>query len=664
MTELRAVGIDLGTTYSAVACLDESGRSSVVRNTEGQLLTPSVVFFDENEVVVGKAAKQVAGLEPHRVAECVKRDMGSEFYSRAINGRQIPPEVVQACILRRLKEDIQASIGSDFKAIITVPAYFDEPRRKATADAGEIAGLDVLDIVNEPTAAALAFGEQLGYLSPTGDPLQTMKVLVYDLGGGTFDVTIIHLAPGNIRTLATDGDVQLGGRDWDEALADYAAEVFQKSHGVDLRQDPMSLGKLMIAVEDAKHTLTQRDRVGIRVEHEGIVVDVPVSREQFEQMTEGLLERTSFTTRQMLAAANLSWRDIPRILMVGGSTRMPMVSAMIQQLSGIVPDRSINPDEAVARGAALFAGFQLSKRGAAPASQFNVTDVNAHSLGLQGIAEGTLQRENMIVIPKNTALPAKVKRQFVTQKPGQKSIVVQVLEGESTQPSLCSQIGRSIFRNLPPDLPQGYPIDVTFSYGTNGRLNVEAELSGSGRTVRIELEREQGLTSAQLQRWRQIIGSEVVGPTTEAVLAEILQLSGGATGPPSTPTPAANSAASSPASPAAPLASSQPATLASPDSAQPQPSGAATASGTAENPTVAATAATATTTPQAGEIKSTAAAATTAAERTAKAQKQRRIQRTILICGHVVFAALGLAAGYYILCWLKPEADILGIFGP
>jgi molecular chaperone DnaK len=655
MTTPRAVGIDLGTTYSAVACLDESGRSMIVRNTEGQLLTPSVVFFDEGEVVVGKAAKQVAGLEPHRVAECAKRDMGSEFYSRTINGQQMPPEVIQACILRKLKDDAQAAVGADFKTVITVPAYFDEPRRKATADAGEMAGMDVLDIVNEPTAAALAFGEQLGYLSPTGDPLQSMNVLVYDLGGGTFDVTIIHLAPGNIRTLATDGDVQLGGRDWDEALAEHAAQTFKSRHGVDVRDDQASASKLMIEVEDAKHTLTQRDQAVIRVEHKGNAVDVPISRQQFEQMTEGLLERTSFTTRQVLAAAGRTWQDISRILLVGGSTRMPMVSAMIQQLSEITPERSINPDEAVARGAAVFAGFQLAKRGAT-AAQFNVTDVNAHSLGLQGIAEGTLQRENMIVIPKNTALPAKVKRQFVTQKSGQKSIVVQVLEGESSQPSLCSQIGRSILRDLPPGLPRGYPINVTFAYGTNGRLNVEAELSGTGRTTKVELEREQGLTSTELQRWRQIFVGDAGAPNTEALLAGAAQLSGAAATPPAASTPALPS----PAPQSVPIPVPQPTT---PTPSQPQPTL------TAGIPTPAATAPATTSAAPSNENAPAKTAKLTlpppaAANPESIAKRQRRVRRTILVCGHLVFATLGLAAGYYILCWLKPEADILRIFGP
>ena len=229
MAQTTPVGIDLGTTNSAVAYLDESGRTTMLRNSEGEYLTPSVVMFDDAEVIVGKEARRLSAVFPDRVAEWVKRDMGQPVYSRPIRGEYLPPEVIQACILRRLKADILAKLGPAAKAVITVPAYFDEPRRKATADAGEMAGLTLLDIVNEPTAAALGFGETLGYLSPQGKPVSEMVVMVYDLGGGTFDATLLKLGPRDIRTLATDGDVQLGGHDWDDRLVNYAADAFPET---------------------------------------------------------------------------------------------------------------------------------------------------------------------------------------------------------------------------------------------------------------------------------------------------------------------------------------------------------------------------------------------------------------------------------------------------
>ena len=223
MAKRKPIGLDLGTTNSAAAWVDHTGRTAMVPNAEGELLTPSVVLFDDAEVVVGKEARNAATVHPEKVAEWVKRDMGAPVYSRPIRGEYLPPEVIQACILRKLKADILRTLGPDTSVVITVPAYFDEPRRKATADAGEMAGLTVLDIVNEPTSAALAFGETAGFLAPTGTPLEEMTVLIYDLGGGTFDVTLLRLAPRDIRTIATDGDVQLGGHDWDLRLVDHVA---------------------------------------------------------------------------------------------------------------------------------------------------------------------------------------------------------------------------------------------------------------------------------------------------------------------------------------------------------------------------------------------------------------------------------------------------------
>ena len=325
MPHERPVGIDLGTTFSAVAYVDESGRTAIVRNAEGDLLTPSVVLFDDDEVVVGKEARTATTVHPDLVAEWVKRDMGLPYYTRPIRGHKFPPEVIQGCILRKLKTDAVRTLGELDRVVITVPAYFDEPRRKATADAGEMAGLKVLDIVNEPTAAALAFGETLGYLTPDAAPKEEMTVLVYDLGGGTFDVTLLRLAPGNIQTFATDGDVQLGGHDWDMRLVDHVADRFKRLHKRDPRQDPVGMNRLLDAAIEAKHALSARGRTTIRVEWAGQVIEVPVTREQFEEMTADLLERTSYTTRQLLAAAGREWKDVTRLLLVGGSTRMPMV---------------------------------------------------------------------------------------------------------------------------------------------------------------------------------------------------------------------------------------------------------------------------------------------------------------------------------------------------
>jgi len=656
MPRRQPVGIDLGTTYSAVATLDANGRSAMVRNAEGEILTPSVVLLEADEVVVGKFAKRAVATQPDRVAECVKRDMGQPLYCRPVAGRQMPPEVLQSLILKKLRRDAGPELGSA-GVVITVPAYFDEPRRKATADAAEMAGLDVLDIVNEPTAAALAFGEQLGYLSPKGEFRQPLTVLVYDLGGGTFDVTVISLAPGEFKTLATDGDVELGGRDFDEHLATHVATEFRQRTGFDLRHDQAAWNNLLALVEQAKHTLSSRDRALVHVEHAGKSAEIAVSREEFEQLTEDLLERTAFTTRQVLAAAGVSFSELGRILLVGGSTRMPIVSGMLKQLSGITPDLSLNPDEAVARGAAIYAGYLLARQNdvGSPPPTFKVTDVNSHSLGIQGIDQATGMKENVIVIARNTSLPAVATERFATQSAGQRSIVVQVLEGESTQAQLCSRIGRSVLRNLPANLPQGTPVDITFEYGTNGRLNVRASVPGISQHLVIELERERGLDPQRLHRWKQILsGNEDGEPDLAKMLAEALQLAPataaiaatatdgdrGAGLPASLPLPEFDLSAAS---------ASNPPSL---ESSTPKPVAAAAGAAVWKLPQAA-------TEPFGGDSVLHAGPAQAAARRP---RGSRRFRSVIFLAGHVVASTVGLLLGYIILCKLRPEADFLGWF--
>lgn len=525
MAKSKPIGIDLGTTNSSVAWVDHTGRTAMVPNSEGDILTPSAVLFDDTEVVVGKEARSAAVVHPEKVAECVKRDMGQPVYSRPIRGQYLPPEVIQACVLRKLKSDVVHILGPDTAVVITVPAYFDELRRKATADAGEMAGLSVLDIVNEPTAAALSFGEAAGFLTPSGAPKEELTVMVYDLGGGTFDVTLLKLATRDIRTIATDGDVQLGGHDFDLRLLDHVAETYKAQYGADPRETPAGFNRLLASCVEAKHTLSARTKAKVRVDHGGRASEIEVTREKFEELTGDLLERTSYTCRQLLAAAKMSWPQVHRVLLVGGSTRMPMVSRMLQQLSGLQPDHTVNPDEAVARGAALYASYVLSKRpdgGGRPS--FEVTNVNAHSLGVEGIDPDTLRKTNVILIPRNTPLPARFTEKFVTKSEGQRSIVVQVLEGESSLPSECTPIGRTVIRDLPGGLPKGWPVEVTFEYATNGRLAVHAVVPGTHREVQLALERDTGMTLEGIARWRQTMAGAPGFDAFEALLADVLHL--------------------------------------------------------------------------------------------------------------------------------------------
>src|SRR4051812_977133 len=305
-----AVGIDLGTTFSAIAKLDDLGRPQTLMNAEGDKITPSVVFFEGDNVVVGKEAVKALATDAAAVAECAKRDLGNRLFHKSLDGRQYPPEVLQAWVLNKLRMDAQRQIGEIKKAVVTVPPYFDEVRRKATMDAGYIAGLDVLDIINEPTAAAVAFGFQQGFMRPEHAGDARKRILVYDLGGGTFDVTVMEIGGPQFDALATDGDVMLGGKDWDQRLVDFVAEEFIRKFGVDPREEPNAHGRLWRECEDAKRTLSARTKGTIACDYRGNAVRVEVTRAQFEEMTRDLLDRTSFTTRQTLAAAGLEWSDI------------------------------------------------------------------------------------------------------------------------------------------------------------------------------------------------------------------------------------------------------------------------------------------------------------------------------------------------------------------
>ena len=359
------VGIDLGTTYSVVAALDPSGRPVTIPNRHGDLSTPSVVLFDDDGLIVGKEAQRLALLEPDRVAECPKRDMGSRFYHRPVAGRQVPPQVISAIILKRLKADAERRLGPIRRVVITVPAYFDHTRREATCEAARLARLEVADLLNEPTAAALAYGFQEGFLDKAGalDGRKTvrkgvMTVVVYDLGGGTFDVTVMQIRDRQFKTLVTDGDVRLGGRDWDRRIVDHAAAGYMAEHpGDDPRDDPVTLQSLFQQAEEAKRTLSERSKTRLVYAHHGQhAVHRAVSRRvrRADGRPPGADPRHDEARPERGRPGVAGGRQA---LLSGGSTRMPQVARMLRELSGQEPDRSISPDEAVAHGAALYHGI-------------------------------------------------------------------------------------------------------------------------------------------------------------------------------------------------------------------------------------------------------------------------------------------------------------------
>ena len=500
----HTVGIDLGTTFSVVAHLDRGGRPQTVMNLEGDLSTPSVVYFDDGEVVVGKEAVKAAVYEPESVIQCVKREMGRQRCEKAIRGAHLQPEVVQAAILQKLRRDAETKIGPISDVVVTVPAFFNEPRRKATMDAGRLAGLQVRDIINEPTAAAIAYGVHAGFVTSGGRASQAENILVYDLGGGTFDVTLMEIEGSRYTAIATDGDVQLGGIDWDRRIVDYVADSFLEQNGVDPRQDPISLQTLLQDAEDAKRALSTRTSVTIRFAHRDRRAHVTITREEFDALTSDLLQRTMFTVERLLRSAKRSWSNLTRILLVGGSTRMPMVQQALEQTSGMQVDRSMSPDEAVAHGAALYAGF-LHQGNQATDCTLAVKNVNSHDLGVLGVEKETGMKRRRIMIPRNTTLPARSKSKFVTHRNNQQRVVVHVIEGGDDSGTNATAIGKCVVSKLPTDLPAKSPIIVQFFYGANGRLSVKASLPNVGSESSVTIERSSGMSEDELRQWEQRI---------------------------------------------------------------------------------------------------------------------------------------------------------------
>jgi molecular chaperone DnaK len=505
-----ALGIDFGTTYSTVAYLDARGRPITIPNAAGEMLTPSVVLFETAGVIAGKEALAAAALQPDKVAEAVKRDMGAKNYHRPLHGWDLPPEAIAAFILRSLKTDAERKLGPVNKAVITVPAYFDEKRRQATMVAGKLVEFEVLDVLNEPIAAALAWGYQQGILDRQGHghTNRPIRVVVYDLGGGTFDVTVVEIAGNSFKMLATDGDVYLGGKDWDEMLADMAAERIVREIGQDPRRNPATLHGLNQSAEAAKRILTDHRRAAIAVNLGGKRHRVEVSRQEFENATAPLLARTRTLTASVVLQAGLDWRHIDKVLLVGGATRMPMVARLLEELTGVPPDRSISPDEAVAHGAALYADLLLRRQAGAGQGRFSVTNVNAHSLGIVGVDGKTGKRRNQILIPRNTPLPCMVSTTFKTSKAKQRRITIRVVQGESADLAECTPVGFYTISDLPPDLPAGWPVQLTYTYQENGEIQVQAKVEGHNTVVRTTFKRENSISKAALKSWNKLVKRE------------------------------------------------------------------------------------------------------------------------------------------------------------
>jgi molecular chaperone DnaK len=517
----RLVGIDLGTTFSAIATLDDHGQAVTLPNREGEMLTPSVIYLDGDTAVVGQAARDVALEQPDKVASLVKRRMGHRSLGRPVSSRDFRPETLSAIILRKLVQDAELRLGPASRAVITVPAYFDDTRRKATKDAGRIAGLDVIDIIDEPTAAALAYSFQprpgLAQRSPSLVlPKEPQTVLVYDLGGGTFDVTLVRLSQHRFEAIAVEGDVRLGGKDWDDRIVDHVAGQFHRQYGEDPRQDPLSLANLQSAAERAKRTLSKLPSTNVMCTHAGKVINVTISRADFEAMTRDLLTRTRLTVQQVLRESGVGWDKVDRLLMVGGSTHMPMTRQMLSEMSGKTPDDSLAVSEVVARGAALHAGIvsahagngngdMLGDEALEALGQIVEIHVNAHSLGIE--VKHHEERINDILIPKNTQLPTAASRVYRTVVENQLKVRVKVLQGEAHQADACISIGECWVEGLPANLPKASPIQVRCGCGSDGLVDVMALDMTSGKMARAAIHRSSGLSDEEIAREAEFVRS-------------------------------------------------------------------------------------------------------------------------------------------------------------
>ncbi len=501
------VGIDLGTTYSAIAYMDKEGNPQIIINSEGGRTTPSVVMFeDDGSVVVGEIAKESAIISGTNVVEFIKNEMGNPKYRfRCSNGKEYAPEEISAFILKKLKKDAESFLGAEVtKAVITVPAYFNDAQRKATQDAGILAGFEVLKIINEPTAAAIAYGME--------NKLEDCNILVYDLGGGTFDATIVYYSRDNIIVKATDGIRRLGGHFFDQEIVNFVVQEFNKKHNIDLYDYKYVdiLQELNKKAEDCKIHLNARKETFIPISCDGVRDRIKITRDQFNHLIKNLYERTERIVLNTLKDAKLTWDDIDKILLVGGASRTTYVRERLKKLSGIEPSAEINPDEAVAMGAAIQAYMLDKANKSIDLEKSQVIDVSSHGIGIITLDALTNRHVNTVIIERNTQLPARASRKFYTSEEDQEIIKLQVTEGETEEVEYVNIIGNFEIE-IPRGLSKGSEVEIEVVVDENQIVHVYTRiLSIQDFFEEIHINRKSNLNSQEIKKKKDLISKTVV----------------------------------------------------------------------------------------------------------------------------------------------------------
>ncbi len=527
----RIFGIDLGTTYSSISYVDEFGKAVIIPNSENERVTPSVVFFDEENIVVGEVAKESSKLYPNEVVSFIKRSMGEPNYLFEFNGQHYRPEEISAYILKKLAQDARQYLGEEvIDVVITCPAYFGINEREATRKAGEIAGFNVRQIINEPTAAAIAYGSL--------DTSRKKTVLVYDLGGGTFDVTMIHISKESVEVVCTGGDHNLGGKDWDDRIVSYLVEKFQEETDTkeDILDDPDTWQDLQLSAEKAKKSLSQRTKTPVAITHGGQRIKLMLEREKFEELTEDLLYRTIDFTREMLGEAKgKGYKKFDEFILVGGATRMPQVSTRIAREFKVTP-KIFDPDEAVAKGAAIYGwklalnddlirrisektrktierpenltemivskeisdeDFRQAARELADESGYTLPSVENAMLTVKnvtsksfGVVAHNPNNEEIVfnLVLRNTGVPVSIKKIFYTAGDNQKTVLIRIMESETSKVEIpldnAIEIKKAVL-HLPPDLPEDSPIQIVYELNEEGRLHITAEETTNSQKINV-----------------------------------------------------------------------------------------------------------------------------------------------------------------------------------